>query len=146
MLLEKNLYLQLTKLEKKKTLYKFWAKLASVCTNVCVTYLQRVSSVFSVFLAYTAYASRMMNVWVTYYLYARIRCKFLNMFKNLFLASAYNNVHRPMPAYEERTQRMPSVPLTYICLYERMIIRWHTLMSYAVVWLHYKRKVVLIEW
>ena len=43
----------------------------------------------------------------------------------IFLASAYNNVHRLMPAYEERTRRMPSVPLTYSCVYERMIIRWH---------------------
>ena len=53
--------------------------------------------------------------------------------QKIILASAYNNVHRRMPAYEERIRRMPSVSLTYICVYERMIIRWHTLMAYALV-------------
>ena len=59
----------------------------------------------------------------TYYLNARIRWKKFNMSKKK-IASTYNNVHRRMPAYEERTRRMPSVPLTYICAG----IRWcHTL-------------------
>ena len=38
---------------------------------------------------------------------------------------AYEERTRRMPAYEERTRRMPSVPLTYVCVCERMIIRWH---------------------
>jgi len=58
------------------------------------------------------------------------------------LASAYNNVHWGMSSYKERTWRMPSVPLTYICVCERMIMRWHTLMPYALVWLHFKRHLV----
>jgi len=65
-----------------------------------------------------------------------IRSQTLTIFEhvqNISLASAYNNIHQRMPAYEERTRRMPSVLLTYTCVYERMIIRWHTLMSYAVV-------------
>jgi len=76
-----------------------------------------------------AYDERMGNV-------LSIRSHTLTIFEhvqNISLASAYNNVHRRKPAYEERTRRMPSVPLTYICVYERMIIRWHTLMLYAVV-------------
>jgi len=36
-----------------------------------------------------------------------------------------------MSAYEERTRLMPSVFITYICVCERMIIRWHTLMPYV---------------
>jgi len=47
-----------------------------------------------------------------------IRSHTLNIFEhvqNNILASAYNNVHRRMSAYEERTRRMPSVPLTYVC-------------------------------
>ena len=82
-------------------------------------------SVISVCLAYD---ERMSNV-------LSIRSHTLNFFEHvhIFLATAYNNVHRRLPAYEERTRRMPSVPLTYICVYERMIIRWYTLMSYAVV-------------
>jgi len=84
-------------------------------------------SVFSVCLAYDG---RMSNV-------LSIRSHTLKSFEHvqkIILASAYNNVHRRVPAYEERTRRMPSVPLTYICVYERnMVIRWHTLMSYAVV-------------
>jgi len=62
-----------------------------------------------------------------------IRSHRLKNFEHNILASAYYNVHRRMPAYEERTRRMPSVPLTYICVYKRMLIRWHTLMPYAVV-------------
>ena len=48
--------------------------------------------------------------------------KFFEYVQKNNLASAYNNVHRRMLAYEERTRRMPSVPLTYICECERMII------------------------
>ena len=59
--------------------------------------------------------------------------KFFEHVQKIILASAFYNVHQRMPAYEERTRRMPSVPLTYVCVYERMIIRWHTLMSYAAV-------------
>jgi len=87
------------------------------------------SSVFSVCLAYPAYDERMSNV-------LSIRSHTLKNFEHvqkIILASAYNDVHRRMPAYEERTRRMPSVLLTFICVYERIIIRWHTLMSYAVV-------------
>jgi len=73
-----------------------------------------------------AYDERMSNV-------LSIRSHRLKMFEHNSLASAFYNVHRRMPAYEERTRRMPSVPLTYICVYKRMLIRWHTLMSYAVV-------------
>ena len=65
-----------------------------------------------------------------------IRSHTLKIFEHvqtIILASAYYNVHRRLTAYEERTRSMPSVPLTYICVYERMIIRWHTLMLYAVV-------------
>ena len=43
-----------------------------------------------------------------------------------------------MSAYLERTRRMSSVPLTYICVCERMIIRWHTLIPYTVVWMRFK--------
>jgi len=116
---------------EKRTLYIFWAQLVSVCTSVWVTYLKRMSSVFSVCLAYD---ERMRNL-------LSIRSHTLKIFEHVqknILASAYNNVHRRVPAYEERTRRMPSVPLTYICVYQRMIIRWHTLMPYAVVWLHFK--------
>ena len=80
-----------------------------------------------------AYDERMSNV-------LSIRSHTLKIFEHVqknILASAYNDVHRRMPAYKERTRRMPSVPLTYICVYECMIIRWHTLMSYAVVRLHF---------
>jgi len=76
-----------------------------------------------------AYDERMSNV-------LSIRSHTLKIFEHvqtIILAFAYNDVHRRMPAYEERTRRMPSVPLTYNCVYERMIIRWHTLMLYAVV-------------
>ena len=76
-----------------------------------------------------AYDKRMSNV-------LSIRSHTLKFFEHVqknILASAYNDVHRHMPAYEERTRRMPSVPITYICVYERMVIRWHTLISYAVV-------------
>jgi len=76
-----------------------------------------------------AYDERMSNVLST-------RSHTLKIFEHVqknFLASAYNDVHRRMPAYEKRTRRMPSVPLTYICVCQRMILRWHTLMSYAVV-------------
>jgi len=59
--------------------------------------------------------------------------KFFEHVQKIIFASAFYNVHQRMPAYEERTRRMPSVPLTYVCVYERTIIRWHTLMSYAVV-------------
>jgi len=76
----------------------------------------------------------MVSVWITYMLYARIRWIIFNMSKKNNLATVYNNVHRHMAAYLERTQRMPSVPLTYICVCKRRIIRWHTLMPYAVVW------------
>jgi len=34
-----------------------------------------------------------------------------------------------MSAYEERARLLPSVPLTNICVCERMIIRWHTLIN-----------------
>ena len=83
------------------------------------------SSVISVCLAYD---ERMSNV-------LSIRSHRLKMFEHNSLASAFYNVHRRMPACEERTRRMPSVPLTYtcICVYERMIISWHAIMSYAVV-------------
>ena len=67
------------------------------------------SSVFSLCLAYPAYNERMSNV-------LSIRSHTLKFFEHvqkIILASAYNNIHR----------RMPSVPLTYICVYERMIIR-----------------------
>jgi len=75
------------------------------------------------------YGERMSNV-----LFLRSHTlKFFEHVQKNILASAYNNVHRRMPAYEERTRRMPSVSLTYVCVYQRMIIRWHTLMSYAVV-------------
>jgi len=76
-----------------------------------------------------AYDERMSNV-------LSIRSHTLKIVKhvqNIILTSAYNDIRRRMPAYKERTRRMPSVPLTYICVYERVIIRWHTLMSYAVV-------------
>ena len=76
-----------------------------------------------------AYDERMSNV-------LSIRSHTLKLFEHvqkISLASAYNDVHQRMPAYEERTRRMPSVPLTYICVYERMIIRWNMLMSYTVV-------------
>jgi len=76
-----------------------------------------------------AYDERMSNV-------LSIRSYTLNIFEHVqkfILASVYYNVHRRMPACRERTRRMPSILLTYICVYERMIIRWHTQMSYAVV-------------
>jgi len=76
-----------------------------------------------------AYDEHMSNV-------LSIRSQTLKIFEHvqkIILASAFNNVHRRMPAYEDRTRRMHSVPLTYICVYERMVIRWHTLMAYAVV-------------
>jgi len=104
------------------------------------------SSVFSICLLLSvssvclAYDERMSNV-----LFIRLHTlKIFEHVQNIILASAYNNVHRRLPAYEELTRRMPSVSLTYICLYERIIIRWHTLMSYAVVWLHFKRHFVFI--
>jgi len=84
------------------------------------------SSVSSVCLAYD---ERMRNA-------LSLRSHTLKIFEHVqknILASAYYNVHRRITAYEERTRRMPSVPLTYICVNERMLIRWHTLMSYAVV-------------
>ena len=59
-----------------------------------------------------AYDERMSNV-------LSIRSHTLTDFEHVqkvILASAYINVHRRMPAYEERTRRMPSVPLTYISL------------------------------
>ena len=40
-------------------------------------------------------------------------------------------------AYTERTRRMPNVSQTYISFCERMSILSHTLMPYAVVWLHF---------
>ena len=69
------------------------------------------SSVSSVCLVYPAYDERMRNV-------LSIRSHTLTIFKHvqkLILVSTYNNVHR----------RMPSVRLTYICVYERMVIRWY---------------------
>jgi len=81
-------------------------------SSVCLAYNERMSTVLS------------------------IRSHTLKNFEHvqkLILASAYTKVRRRMPAYEERTRRMPIVPLTYICVYERMIIRWHTLVVYAVV-------------
>ena len=42
-----------------------------------------------------------------------------------------------MLAYSERTRRVPNVPLTYISVFERMSIRSHTLMPYAIMWLHF---------
>ena len=87
------------------------------------------SSVFSVSSVCLAYDERLHNVLST-------RLHTLKNFEHVqkvILASAYNNVQRCMPAYEERTRCMPSVPLTYICVYKRMIIRWHMLMSYTVV-------------
>jgi len=53
-----------------------------------------------------------------------IRSHTLKMFEHVQkynLASAYNNVHRRMPVYLECTRRMPSVPLRYICMCERLI-------------------------
>jgi len=78
------------------------------------------SSIFSVCLAYSAYDERMSNVYA-------IRTHTLNKIqhvKKYNLASAYNNLHRRMPANLERTgtRRMPSVPLTYICVCERVIV------------------------
>jgi len=58
------------------------------------------------------------NVWVTYYI-THAYAEEMEHAQNNKLASAYNNVHRQMSAYEERTRRMPSVPLTFICVYER---------------------------
>ena len=60
--------------------------------------------VYSVCLAYD---ERMSNV-------LSIRSHTLKIFEHvqkIILASAYNDVHRRMPAYEERTRRMPSVYL-----------------------------------
>jgi len=83
-------------------------------------------SVSSVCLAYDEHMRNVLS----------IRSHTLKIFEHvqkIILASAYYNVHRCITAYEKRTRRMPSVPLTYICVYERLIIRWHMLMSYAVV-------------
>ena len=79
------------------------------------------SSIVSVCLAYSAYDERMSNV---YALRTHTLNKIQHVQKNN-LASAYNNVHRRMSANFERTgtRRMPSVPLTYICVCERVIIR-----------------------
>jgi len=58
--------------------------------------------------------------------------KFFEHVQKNILASAYNNAHRRMPAYEERTRRMPSVLLS-LNVYLRIRAYDHTLMSYAVV-------------
>jgi len=63
--------------------------------------IQRMSSVSSVCLAYD---ERMSNV-------LSIRSHTLTIFEhvqNNNLASAYNNLHRRVPAYDECTRRMPS--------------------------------------
>jgi len=72
------------------------------------------SSVSSVCLAYD---ERMSNVHVLALRLHTLKC-FEHVQQNI-LDSAYNNVHRRMPAFEERTRHMPSVPLKYICVYER---------------------------
>ena len=67
-------------------------------------------SVSSVCLAYDERMSNVLSIrWHTLKNFEHVQ-------KNI-LASAYNNVHRRVPAYEERTRRMPSVPLTYISAY-----------------------------
>jgi len=45
----------------------------------------------------------------------------------------YYNVHRRISAYLERTRRMPNVPLTYICVFERMGAYEHTLAYVDVI-------------
>ena len=73
-------------------------------------------SVSSVCLAYDERMSNVLSI-------RSHTLKFFEHVQNIILASAYNDVLRRMPEYGERTRRMPSVPLTYICVYERMIIR-----------------------
>jgi len=88
-------------------------------SNLPLAYVLRIQRMPSVSSVCLAYDERMSNV-------LSIRSHTLKIFEHvqkIILASAYNNVHRRMPAYEERTRRMPSVPLTYICVYERMTIR-----------------------
>jgi len=132
MVLEKNFCLKLTKTEKKAPLYILSSTghcLHQRMSNVPLAYVLRIQRMPSVSSVCLAYEERMSNV-------LSIRSHTLKHFEHvqkIILASAFNNVHRRMPAYEERTRRMPGVPLTYVCVYERMIIRWHTLMSYAVV-------------
>jgi len=55
--------------------------------------------VFSVLVAYPAYAFLMRSVCETYMLYARIRLNFVEHVKTIYLASAYNNVNRRVPAF-----------------------------------------------
>jgi len=132
MVLEKNFCLQLTEIEKKGPFIYF--ELTGHClyqcmSNVPLAYVLRIQRMPSVSSVCLAYDERMSNI-------LSIRLHTLKIFEHvqkIILASAYYNVHQRMPACEERTRRMPSVPLTYICVYESMIISWHTLKSYAVV-------------
>jgi len=50
------------------------------------------------------------------------------------------HVQRRMLAYLERTRRMSNATLTSISVCKRMRIQPRTLMSYAVVWLHFNRR------
>jgi len=75
-------------------------------------------SVSSVCLAYDERMSNVLSI-------RSHTLKFFEHVQKIILASAYNNVHRCMPAYEERTRRMPSVPLTYDhTLAYADVIRW----------------------
>ena len=126
MVLEKNFCLQLTEIEKKGPFIYF--ELTGHClyqcmSNVPLAYVLRIQRMPSVSSVCLAYDERMSNVLF-------IRSHTLKMFEHvqkIILASAYYNVHRGMPACEERTRRMPSIPLTYICVYLRIRAYNHTL-------------------